>query len=286
MIWLIFALISASASSIQSLIHRVIMLTEEPYPYALVENLLTALVFVPILILEFSLPKSYFAWFLVIISSLLWVFISVISMNAYKYTQISLKAPLSESRVIFTLLFAIFLLSEAIVTEKLIGVGLIFIALTALTYKKQKRFGDLKDKGVQFILISAFLSALVAIIDKKAMTYFTAGTFGFLVYFIPALILILFGKRYYQSAKKIIKTKTKFLIVLVILGFFFYYFKLRAYQLADVSQVFPIIRLSTLFTVIGGVIFLKEREYILKKIILTLLILLGVILISGYYTLF
>jgi len=286
MIWLIFALVSALASSIQSLIHRFIMLTEEPYSYALVENLLTALIFVPVLILEFSFPNSYFAWFLVLVSSLLWVFIAVISMKAYKYTKVSLKAPLSQSRVIFALLFAILFLSEAIVLEKIIGIALIFAALTLLTYKKERKFGQLKDIGVQFTILSAFLSALVAIIDKKSMAYFTPGTFGFLVYFIPALILIAFGKKYYKGVKQIVETKYKFLAALVILGFFFYYFKLRAYQLADVGQVFPIVRLSTLFTVVGGVVFLKERDQIVKKIVLTLIILVGIILVSGYYSLF
>lgn len=286
MIWLLYALIATLSNSIRSILHRFIMLTEDPYSYALLENILTALIFVPVLINEFVFPINFLAWILVLTSSILWVFIAVIGFYAYKYTQVSVKSPLSESRVLWVLLFAIIFLKESLIIEKVLGIILIFISLVVLTYKKQNKFGDLRDKGVQLTLLTALLTAGVAIIDKSALKYFTPGTFGFLVYFIPGLILLAFGKKHLKDVKKILKTKNYYLGIVVILGFLFYYFSLKAYQIADVTQVFPIIRLSTAFTVIFGIIFLRERENIIKKLIATLIIFFGILLLSGNYVIF
>ena len=286
MIWLIYALIASMSNAIRSILHRFIMLTEDPYSYALLENLLIALVFVPVLINEFVLPLSLTAWMLVLLSSIFWVFIAVIGFYAYKYTQVSLKSPLSESRVLWVLLFALIFLKEKLILDKVLGIILIFISLIILTYKKQKKFGDLTDKGVQLTLLTALLTAGVAIIDKSALQYFTPGTFGFLVYFIPGLILLGFGKGHFKDVKKILKTKHYYLGVVVVLGFLFYYFNLKAYQIADVTQVFPVIRLSTAFTVIFGIIFLKEKENVFKKLIATIIIFLGILLLSGNYNIF
>ena len=286
MIWLIYALIASLSNAIRSILHRFIMLTEDPYSYALLENLLIALVFVPVLINEFVFPLSLTAWMLVLLSSIFWVFIAVIGFYAYKYTQVSLKSPLSESRVLWVLLFALIFLKEKLILDKVLGIILIFISLIILTYKKQKKFGDLTDKGVQLTLLTALLTAGVAIIDKSALQYFTPGTFGFLVYFIPGLILLGFGKGHFKDVKKILKTKHYYLGVVVVLGFLFYYFNLKAYQIADVTQVFPVIRLSTAFTVIFGIIFLKEKENVFKKLIATVIIFLGILLLSGNYNIF
>ena len=40
------------------------MKSEDPYAYALLENVLTALIFIPVLYTEFVLPSSGTAWFL------------------------------------------------------------------------------------------------------------------------------------------------------------------------------------------------------------------------------
>jgi len=283
MIWLIYALISVIAAGFQGIIHRKVMLTEDPYSYALLENVLTALIFIPLLYTEFVLPSSKIAWLLVIFSSIMWVFIAIIGFYAYKYAEASVKAIISQSRVLFLFIFSVILLSETITIEKIIGIFLIFCGLIILTYKPKIKFGTLKDKGVQLTLIGALLSAFVAIIDKKSLDYFTPGTYGFLVYLIPALIFIIFGRKHYHDIKKILKTKKIYLITVVFLGFLFYYFQLKAYSLAEVSQVFPITRLSALITVIGGIIFLRERKELGKKIISTLIILIGAILLSGNY---
>ena len=140
---------------------------------------------------------------------------------------------------------------------------------------------------MQLTLITALLSALVAIIDKKATVYFSAGMYGAIVYLIPALFLgiyVLTRKR--KDAASIMRTKSRWLSIVVACGFVFYFFQLLAFKAADVSIVYPVLRMSTLFTVLGGIIFLGERESVIRKLTATLIIIAGVILVSGYIILF
>ncbi|PIN74644.1 hypothetical protein COV18_07170 [Candidatus Woesearchaeota archaeon CG10_big_fil_rev_8_21_14_0_10_37_12] len=57
--------------------------------------------------------------------------------------------------------------------------------------------------------------------------------------------------------------------------------------LQEVGLVFPIVRASALVSVLGGIMFFREeRKEIAKKLIATLVIIVGVILLSGKYVLF
>src|SRR3989344_5671976 len=103
MLWLVFALIAALSNGFLDIIHRKVMITEDPYAYALLENLLVAAIFIPVMFLEFSFPKEPAAWFIVGLSAILWVAIALIGNNAYKYAQASVKTIISQSRVIFVL---------------------------------------------------------------------------------------------------------------------------------------------------------------------------------------
>jgi hypothetical protein len=50
-------------------------------------------------------------------------------------------------------------------------------------------------------------------------------------------------------------------LMLTVLSAVTYYFVLKAFSLADVTLVYPLLQLTTLFTVLGGIIFMKEREH-------------------------
>ncbi|KKU13395.1 MAG: hypothetical protein UX21_C0046G0001 [Microgenomates group bacterium GW2011_GWC2_45_8] len=74
----------------------------------------------------------------------------------------------------------------------------------------------------------------------------------------------------------------KWLIPLLgLINIFEYYFMIKAYALADASLVVPVVSLSTVFTVIVGIIFLGERDNFVKKIIAGILAFIGLLLISN-----
>lgn len=179
------------------------------------------------------------------------------------------------------------MLSESILLNKVVGVLIIFFGLILLTYKKGFLFAGFKDKGIQLTLLTSLLFALVAIVDKRAITFFDVGMYSFMVYFIPGLfLLLLMDKQKFDNTKKLIKSKWIFLILSALLGFS-YFFDLKAYQLMDANIVLPILRTSTLVTVIFGMIFFKEeRTQVFKKLLAAAIVILGTLLLSGFYSVF
>lgn len=280
MIWLIYALISAICESAKSLLHRKVMITEDPYAYAMFENIFAALIFL-IFIKEFIFPSEIKAWLVVIVASLLWLCISILSQYSYKYTKVSIQEPLKQTRLFWVLIIGIIFLHELITLNKVIGTLLIFAGLIIITYEKKNNFGSFKDKGVQITLLYSFLFALVTIVDKYALNYFNAETYGFLVYLIPGVILLAMNRKSkHDEILNLLKTFWFAIIIVASASFGYYYFKLKALELADATLVFPIIRGASILTVLGGIVLFKERENLAKKLISILIIFIGIIFLS------
>ncbi|MCA9495657.1 MAG: EamA family transporter [Nanoarchaeota archaeon] len=278
--WLIFSIISAFCESIKSILHRKVMITQDPYAYALFENIFAAIIFLFFINRSFF-PNEFIAWFIVLISSLLWLSLSIIAQFSYKYTKVSIQEPLKQTRIIWVFLFGIIFLSEVASLNKFLGTLLIIIGLVYLSYEKKNKFGSLNNKGVLFTLLTAFLFAIVTIVDKYALNYFNAETYGFLVYLFPGIALIIINKSKKNSnILSLIKNFWLIILIVALSSFGFYYFKLKALELADASLVFPIIRSATILTVLGGIIFLNEKENIVKKIISSLIVFVGILLLS------
>jgi uncharacterized membrane protein len=90
-----------------------------------------------------------------------------------------------------------------------------------------------------------------------------------------------------KETRQLINRKGSFVLLTILTGVVAYYFSLSAYSLADASLVFPILRMSSVVSVLGGfAVFREERTDIPKKVISIAIILAGLLLISGYYAIF
>jgi drug/metabolite transporter (DMT)-like permease len=100
MLGVIFAAISACANAIKSIIHRHVMKTESVYSYALIFSLLTGLLFLPLALLVFELPRGITPWILFSLSAALWTIYSLVSFSSYKHTHVTIRETISQSRAI------------------------------------------------------------------------------------------------------------------------------------------------------------------------------------------
>lgn len=62
-------------------------------------------------------------------------------------------------------------------------------------------------------------------------------------------------------------------------NFIGFYLGLKAFILADATKVIPVIQTTTLMTVMVGVLFLKERSHLTKKILAGIIAVIGVFLL-------
>jgi len=279
MLWLLFAVVSAISGGAKSLVHRFVLRTEHPLAYAFFENLFTGLLFVPLLVAEWVLPVGFAAWGLLLAGGIIWTFITVIAAYSYKFTEVSLRDPISQSRMIWLFVISALLLGEVVTGARIAGTLLIFVSMIILVHKHGLRFGRLSDRGVQLTLLVAFLAAFVTIVDKVAMSYWNPGVYGTFVYLIPAVLIGLFVRKELPSARRLVVRRGWYVILAVVLGLVAYYSSLRALALADAMVVFPILRLSTIIAVVGGITILHERKEVLLRLVAAAFALAGVYLL-------
>ncbi len=278
---LILISITILLSVITKILHKYVLKETNPYAYALITQIISGIIFIPFVLLsKFSFPNSPKAWIILLVAGILWALVALTIFISYKDTEVSIRDPLSQTRLIWALVLGILFLKESVTSLRVIGTIVIFFGISLLLWHPERKFGRLSDPGIRWTFIAAILSALVAIADKFALRYFDVAIYGLLVYIIPSIVLLFFIKKRTQHVTNLFKKRGFYVILGITFSALTYYFTLRTFAVADVTLVYPLLQLGILLTVISGIIFLKEREHLWQKIISAILVLIGTIIIG------
>jgi drug/metabolite transporter (DMT)-like permease len=193
-----------------------------------------------------------------------------------KKTELSVAAILDSTGSIYSLILGALLLNEPLLLNKLIGIAFIIAAVLIVSLKNK---GSSFNKYSWILLFSAFFYALGAIFDKKlntfgnplsylTLSFATAGIFMFLINF----------KRTKIAFKETFRNKN-FWVGISINGILYslgFWALFEAYNRGgEVSRMFPITLSMSVIIPILGIIFLKERDNIAKKLIAIVIMILG-----------
>lgn len=283
MLWLIFAIIGAIALGLVGILHRFIVREHDYISYGFLWGILTALFFVPLLFFDFTLPSAPSGWLIAIIGVFIWTIVTIIGFKSVQMIETSFREPITQISLLFVLILSYALLSETLTSAKIIGTLLIFGGLMFLTYEKGKTFGKFGHKGIQLTLVASFMAALASVVDKAALNYWNPIPYAFVEFLFPSLIIGFLVIKRKEHLLRMIKSKHYFIVFASILAVIEVYALYTAYKLTDVSNIYPIGRISSLITVLGGIIILRERKDILRKIIGAIIMIIGAIFISGYF---
>ncbi|MDD5547754.1 MAG: EamA family transporter [Candidatus Pacebacteria bacterium] len=275
----IFLFIAIICGVITKIIHKYILKNVEAYPYAFFGNLVSAAISLPLAAINFSFPKSGNAILFLGIASILWAVLAVSAFIAYKKTDLSLREPVSQSRIIWTFILGILLLGETATIFKTIATALIFLGISLLIWHPERKWGRLTDPGILWTLGSALLASIVAIVDKASLGYFNPEVYNFLVYLFPTILLAVFLPKNIEGFKHLLRTKGWIAFAGTIIQTASYYFTLKTFSVMDITLAYPLLQMVTLLTVIGGIIFLKEKEHFRQKILATAVVVIGMILL-------
>ncbi len=277
---IVFVFLAVLCSAATKLLQRIILKNADPYAYSLVTQLISVLLFFILALPHLSFPTELKAWLSLGIAGFLWSLVSFSSYTAQKKTDVSLMEPLSQSKLLWVLLFGMLILGEVVVFQRVLGTGIIFMGVCLLLYHPEKKWEKLSDAGVKWTLSAALLDALVAIADKATLQWFHPTVYGFLVYLIPLIIFIPFYPARKGHVSYLLTNHWLGTLFAIVLSTASYYFTLQAYALADVTFVYPLLRLGTLITVFGGIFFLGERDHFWQKILASGVIILGSVLVG------
>lgn len=282
MSWIFLALIGILFISVSSLFERVLLKEEQsdPFTYSIVFQLLiAALFFICIAFTGFHLPPLKPLIPYLFLMAVLYSLGNWLGFKGLKTTEASETSILWSSKSIWTMMTAIIFLNEPVDLKRIIGMLLIITAIIIINWKG--KVWKL-NKGHFFILIAALCYGIAFTNDAFLLNHFEVLSYSAIAFLFPPLLLLII------RPKTIIKFKLfldkKRLLLITIASFFLGIGTLAVYssyqQGGDASQVIPINQSSVVLIVLLSYIFLKERGRFPQKVIGSLLVFVGVLLLT------
>jgi drug/metabolite transporter (DMT)-like permease len=301
MLWIIYSLISAFLFGLKNILTK--KFEKEHNVDSQIFPLLELLVGFVFIFLFFFKEVNFskileFDYFLILMIFLTGFFFFLFSYYYYKLlkeTPISTFAPLMNLSPFFLIILSYFFIGEKISTTQFLGILILIISTYFLehigTIKHKKNivkthFKTLKKSNSKFyfsVFIMLFSISIGGMISKWLFSNSNLNSnefFIFVSFFQFSFFIIYF--LYNKELKKIFIQifQNKFTLIIGGVSFASYYFIILALSvpLALVSLIVPLRRTSTIFSsLVGGILF--HETNLLKKLIITLFMIFGIILI-------
>lgn len=188
---------------------------------------------------------------------------------ALRHAPLSLVSPISAFNPVFTTFFAMVFLREVPHPLKFLGVVIIVLGTYLLNVSDIKQgiwkpfVNVFANRGVQLALFTNFLWGITPVFQKQAIFLTTPET-PLYASFIGTIFMTLFILPFtLKQLPKAVKPTQKNLGSFLVLGIFIalsQYAAYTAFSLTNVGYVSAVFKLSTLFTILLGVFFFKEKR--------------------------
>lgn len=287
--WFYLSLFFAFWAAINFAILKKILSSLDSFTVLFLSLLFTLPFSFAIVYLTSGMPNTNFNFFQsIIIAGVLDVVAFMATVWALKSSPISEISPLSSITPIFTTILAIFILKEVPTPTKALGIIIIVIGTYLLNISQIKN-GILapvkklfQSKGVQLYFFANLLWSITPVLQKNAIlnTFPKTPMFASLIDLSVILIILLpFAVKRIRVQKINIK---KYLWIFILLGIFnalSQYAAYTAFSLAYVGYVNAIFKSSTVFIVLLGFVFFKEKN-IKEKLLGAIIMLIGAIIVA------
>lgn len=278
--WVLLAVLVAVVSGLSPLLSRHVAKTAPVYGYTLMLHVFGMLFLLPLFLLNPIFPSEPVAWFLLAASVVVWVGGMLLGTLSLKRTHASLRTPLLQTQLLWTVFLAFLILREAVTPFRVAGVLLVF-AGAFLISADHLRLRDFIRSGILVTILAAFTWSIADLIDKQAMAYFTPITYSFLEYALITLALLAVASRYASETKRFLRARWGSMALISLASVVAYTLSMLIYQHLDLSVAATVFASGDIVTVLGALlVFPEERVAVPRKIIATLLVIAGVIIAS------
>lgn len=251
----------------------------DPYAYTIIFQSLLVFLSLPIAIIHgFYFPHVSIDSVFFVLAAIFWGAATFFIFKAMHLLQASEVKILTTAGVIVTILVSVIFLHEAFGYVKIIGTAITFIAVFMVSnLHKGFRF----NKGIIFALLATSCAGIAIVLDGVNVINYDVISYSIVIdILIVAMLLTLRPKALHKWKEYV---NTNFLQKMLPLGIFSalqgfaYLFALQTPGV--IAQAGAIRQSSVILTVILAMIFLNERDNIPKKLIATILVTVGVILL-------
>jgi drug/metabolite transporter (DMT)-like permease len=227
---------------------------------------------------DLTIPKTVTPWILFGVSIAIATLADYLILVSSKYADVadtSILLPLSN---LWIALIASLVLGEQVTPMRWAAIGCIVVGSMIAIAKTGKL---LLNRGIVAILIYGVITAIMMNIDKGvssqySMALYVTGSYGIS----SILMFVVLGKQRVDLVKKEWNRQGWWLVVIGGIWAIFSLMILAAYRLADVSTVIPFMRLFIVITTAYSLIFLKERDRLIQKIIGSIIVTIGAIVLA------
>lgn len=223
---------------------------------------------------SFTSNKSVLA--ILLLSGICWFLCCLFGFIADTTTAASISGILAQLQLVFIFFGGVVFLGENITLMRVLGIALIIAGLTVLAPKVRLSM----NSGVAFKIAGTLFGALALLLDKYLINYFDASIISITGYSIPLLIAIVWRPKSVVTAFKESQKIRFFNVWMGVLGCATYNMLLQSFKSAPISVVFPIYQLNLILTLIAGYVLLKERDHVWQKVVCTLLVILGTVILQ------
>lgn len=186
---------------------------------------------------------------------------------------------LKQLSTVFLVIFGLLFLKEQLVFKKILGAIIIVVSNVMLAVNKDGKFEF--NKYFIFCLISNLLFAVAMFINVNISSMFNIGIYTLITVFIPSIIIKLFSRLSFKDLEEEFNLYNKPLFILVSFAWCMMLISsVKAYEYGSISVVAPLLTLTALTNTIYEFIVDKDKKRFYYKLVISILILIGVILIK------
>jgi drug/metabolite transporter (DMT)-like permease len=245
--------------------------SETPTSFLLAMEVVSLVIFVPILVLGFD-PRDVpgTVWALVIASSLIHAFYAYLLSRAYAHTELSVAYPIVRSTPAFVPFIAVPLLGESVSPFGALGIALVVLSLWAVTADGRLDARAFLSRGALLAYLTLVTTVGYSLVDKEAMRILGEAPWSsraprsvvymtlMFVFYLPCFMILARRSASAADVARVIRTRSASVIGAALIAFASYVLVLRAMETAPVSYITAVRQSSVLFALAIAVFALRE----------------------------
>lgn len=236
-----------------------------------------AIFFIPLFTIKISTNLN--TYLILIIVVIIYAFTDRLNIESRYGIDTSVFSMLKQLSSVFLLILGIIIYKEGIELSKLIGTLLILLSNFALVFNKGK---IVINKYFLMSIISNFLFAVAMLINTNISSEFNLGIYTIITLLFPSILIFIFTKSSIKELKKEYNLlNKKYFLLAAISWTIMLISSVRSYELASISLVAPLLTLTSILNSIYEFIINKDKKEFVKKMVIAILIIIGVILIKS-----
>jgi drug/metabolite transporter (DMT)-like permease len=225
-----------------------------------------------------TIPDMSQIWIYVLLMTILYGLANISIFKSLKLIDASQFGVIIQSRNLFAIIGTSLIFNEILTTKQWVGAILLIAGVIVVSLNKTK---FRLDKGSILALVAGLLFGAANVNDRFLVSYFDPYSYVVIGFLFPAIFISALYPKKLAGIKVFLERKFLFKMVLLclIFGLSATAFFAALSTTGNASQLFSINAFSVITVVIFSIIFLKERDFMPRKIAGAILSLIGLLLV-------